>query len=509
MAKNNGARKERSRNIGIKWKMFAILLAFITAVVAVIWTFQVALLNLFYQNTKYSELEVTAGKLSASVFDEELLENTAYECADEYYSYIVIFKVENGVARSMIEAGDRADSMMSFFSKSDLQMLYDKSVQSGGEYVCTAFRSPYGSNGGRDNISFEEYTGSRFSAIKRSAGTAVNASTVAWGENGYFIIQTVELFPVSAVVSTLNRQFLTIGVILIIMALIFAGIMSKLITKPIVIVNNAARSLAHGRYDTEFYGNGYREIYELSDTLNFAASELGKTDKLRKELISNVSHDLRTPLTMIKGYSEVMRDIPGENTPENVQVIIDETERLTGLVNDMLDVSKLQAGTRKPKYEIFSLTGAVRDTLARYEKLTMQDGYDIEFIAEEDVYVEADSVMILQVVYNLVNNAINYTGEEKKVLVRQSVSGGKVRLLVTDTGNGIERDDIPLIWERYYKVDKTHKRATVGTGLGLSIVKEILELHGAQFGVVSAIGKGSTFWFELDVLSEFGENNER
>lgn len=508
MVKNKSTRRERSKKIGIKWKMFAILLIFITIVVVVIWTFQVALLNMFYQNTKFSELELTAEKLVAAAEDEELLERTAYECAEEYYSYIVIFKINDGIARAVLEAGNRADSMMSLFSKSDLQMLYDTAVNNDGEYVATAFRPTYGSEESIDLIKFEEYNGSRLSSLKRSVGTAVNVKTMLSGENSYFVIQTAQLFPVNAVVRTLNRQFLTIGIILIILALALAGIMSRLITKPIVIVNNAAQGLARGRYDTEFHGEGYREIYELSDTLNFAAAELAKTDKLRKELISNVSHDLRTPLTMIKGYSEVMRDIPGENTPENVQVIIDETERLTGLVNDMLDVSKLQAGTRKPKREIFSLTGAVRDTLARYEKLTMQDGYDISFYSDEEIYVEADSVMILQVVYNLVNNAINYTGEDKKVVVRQSVSGDKVRISVTDTGNGIEKDDIPLIWERYYKVDKTHKRAMVGTGLGLSIVKEILELHSAQFGVSSTIGKGSTFWFELGVSGELGEDNE-
>lgn len=506
MRKEKNVRKERARKIGIKWKMFAILLAFTLAVVAVIWTFQVVLLNLFYQNTKFAELELTAAKLTISAHDEGMLESTAYECAESYYSYIVIYKIEGGVARTMFEAGSRANSIMSFFSKYDLQMLYDQAILNGGEYVATAFRAPYASNVQSEPVVFEEFNGSPFLAQRRSVGTAVNANIIVTNGNRYFVIQTAELFPINAVVKTLNRQFITIGIILVFMALVLTGLMSRLITKPIVIVNNAARELAHGKYDTEFRGTGYREIYELSDTLNFAATELEKTDKLQKELISNVSHDLRTPLTMIKGYSEVMRDIPGENTPENVQVIIDETERLAGLVNDMLDVSSLQVGMREPNFEIFSLTSAVKSTLARYEKLTMQDGYDIRFICDGEAYVEADSIMTLQVVYNLVNNAINYTGDDKTVIVEQSIIDNKVRISVTDTGKGIEKDDIPLIWERYYKVDKTHKRATVGTGLGLSIVKEILALHGASFGVTSTIGKGSTFWFELDTISDFGED---
>jgi signal transduction histidine kinase len=203
---------------------------------------------------------------------------------------------------------------------------------------------------------------------------------------------------------------------------------------------------------------------------------------------------------MIKGYSEVMRDIPDENTPENVQVIIDETERLTELVNDMLDLSKIKAGTRKPEIEVFNLTETVSAVLTRYEKLTESKNYKISFEAEENVCVKADRTMLLQVIYNLVNNAVNYTGEDNVVMIKQTISGDRVRISVIDTGEGIGEEDIPYIWDRYYKVDKVHKRARVGTGLGLSIVKGILESHGALYGVDSIVGEGSTFWFELDAI---------
>jgi len=117
--------------------------------------------------------------------------------------------------------------------------------------------------------------------------------------------------------------------------------------------------------------------------------------------------------------------------------------------------------------------------------------------------------MLLQVLYNLINNAINYTGEDHRVTVSQTVADGAVRIGVTDTGEGIDPSQIPLIWDRYYKVDKTHKRAMIGTGLGLSIVKEILELHGATYGVESALGAGSTFWFSFPLAeNEEKENNK-
>ena len=203
-----------------------------------------------------------------------------------------------------------------------------------------------------------------------------------------------------------------------------------------------------------------------------------------------------------------MRDIPGENTPENIQIIIDETSRLSELVNDMLDISRIQAGTRKPEFQLFSITDTVRDTMRRYERLTMQDGYRIDFESNGDAQVFADRGMILQVIYNLINNAINYTGEDKCVSVKQDISDGHVRISVMDTGEGIPEEQLTLIWDRYYKIDKVHKRATVGTGLGLSIVKGILELHNAAYGVQSAIGQGSVFWFELDIVPESKGSSE-
>ena len=334
--------------------------------------------------------------------------------------------------------------------------------------------------------------------------------TVKKADDGaaYVIMQDVELQPLDVTVTTLQRQFGWIMCILVMGAMIMALVLARMICLPMQRMGQSAKRLAKGDYGAHFAGGGYREAEELAEALNYAASELQKTDVLQRELVANISHDLRTPLTMIKGYSEMMRDIPDENTPENVQVIIDETERLTELVNDVLDLSKIKAGTRKPDMEVFDLTETVAAVLTRYEKLTDQK-YVINFNADQNVCIKADRTMILQVMYNLINNALNYTGEDKTVTIVQTVAGGKVRISVTDTGEGIAEEDIPYIWDRYYKVDKVHKRAVVGTGLGLSIVKGILESHKAIYGVESTLGVGSTFYFELDAIYDvnFEKNN--
>lgn len=175
-------------------------------------------------------------------------------------------------------------------------------------------------------------------------------------------------------------------------------------------------------------------------------------------------------------------------------MIVDESNRLADLVNDLLDLSKLESGTQALKPEVFCLTGDIRETLRRYDKLA---DYSFPFTFDREVFVCADRLRISQVVYNLVNNAINYAGADKTVSLRQVAANGVVRVEIRDTGEGIPADKLPYIWDRYYKVDKDHRRAQVGTGLGLSIVKNILDMHGGRYGVTSMVGQGSTFWFEL------------
>lgn len=326
----------------------------------------------------------------------------------------------------------------------------------------------------------------------------VNVVSIDGSERILFV--NAQLTPVDATVNTLRAELVWITVIMIVLSLGIALLISRKVSRSLIGLNASAKEMAGGNFDVHFDGTDYREVAELSDTLNMTARELGKSERLRRELIANVSHDLRTPLTMIIAYAEVMRDLPGENSPENVQVVIDEAERLTNLVNDMLDISKLQAGVLEKNVTVYNLTESIQSVFARYNKLKEQDGYKIDFSYDQMVMVEADEYKIFQVIYNLVNNAINYTGDDKQIWVRQIVrEDGYVRIEVTDSGEGIAPEALPYVWDRYYKVDKTHKRAVMGTGLGLSIVKNILELHDARYGVESEVGKGSTFWFELKV----------
>ena len=203
----------------------------------------------------------------------------------------------------------------------------------------------------------------------------------------YLTIVSARLTPVSATVQMIRQELIFVSIIMIILALVLAMVISRLISKPLSQMNESAKELAKGNYKVEFHDQSSLEISELGSTLNYTARQLKKTEQLQHELIANVSHDLRTPLTMIQAYAEMMRDIPGENTPENVQVVIDEAKRLTDLVNDMLDISKLQAGVMTLNKSIYNLTDSIIDVMERYSKLKSQDGYNITFEYTEIVKV--------------------------------------------------------------------------------------------------------------------------
>ena len=181
-----------------------------------------------------------------------------------------------------------------------------------------------------------------------------------------------------------------------------------------------------------------------------------------------------------------------------MNVIIEEVDRLTYLVNDILDLSKIQSDIEDLNYTEFDINELIINILKRYEILKETENYHFIYKNKRTILVvTADKKKIEQVIYNLLNNAINYTGDDKKVIIKLEKITDAIRIEISDTGKGIKKGDIPYIWDRYYKNKKKHKRNLVGTGLGLSIVKEILEKHNYKYGVTSKEGKGTTFYFEI------------
>ena len=316
--------------------------------------------------------------------------------------------------------------------------------------------------------------------------------------DGYLLLNSA-LVPVGSTVSIIKRQLMLISALLIVAAFIISLFLARRIARPIDRITKSAENLAKGDFNTTFDGRGYLEAKKLADTLTYAEKELSRVDTMQRDLIANVSHDLRTPLTMLKAYAEMIRDLSGDNPVkrnEHLEIIINETDRLSAMVNDILDLSKLESGRQKLEPTSFGIRGKLSEIIDRFKGVSERMGYNIHFTPDEERTVCCDVVKIEQVIYNLINNAINYTGDDKQVYVRQINQTDGVLIEVEDTGDGIEEEKIKLIFDKYYR-SENHKREVVGTGLGLSIVKAVLKLHGYDYGVRSTLGKGSVFWFKI------------
>lgn len=490
MKKLNGKRK----GLSIRFHIFATMLVLTIAMLAVLWVFQSVLSGWVFKFTKEREIE-RASNLIYENFDSPEISSLISQVSIEYNLCI---KVKDAKTLEDVDGKHFLnDCILCKISNSNslFEQWEENARAYGGEYDVVLPRDHF-----RDFAYNEDNFEGDVPERGKSENCFVSTRIIKSGEREYMLILNASIEPMHSTTRAIGVILWAASLIFFVVSIIVSIILSRRLSRPIEKITSSAKELAGGDYRVQFEEKGPCELKELAQTLNTTATALDNADVLQKELIANISHDLRTPLTMISGYSEFMRDFPSEVTPENMQIIIDETARLNSLVNDLLDVSKLQSGTQTIKMERISLTKVVSDTVKRYDKLNSHKEYSIRFESTGDeIFIMADETRLLQVVYNLVNNAINYTGEDKTVTIRQDVLDDVVRISVIDTGEGISEKDLPLIWDRYYKIDKVHKRAILGTGLGLSIVKNVLLLHNSRFGVSSETGKGSTFWFEFKI----------
>ena len=312
--------------------------------------------------------------------------------------------------------------------------------------------------------------------------------------------------PLEADRTTLNiiRKLLVyVSVIVMIIAIGLAFFLSRTLTRPIESLTSSAKEMSQGNYQVKFNGGSFTETKELARALNQASYEMEKTDFYQREIIANVSHDLKTPLTMIRSYAEKIIDISGDNPEKrnaDLHIIISETERLNNLVQDMMAVSNLQSNKVQLNKETFNIVGAAAEVFESFEVLNESEGYDIQFHPCKPVFVVGDKSKIMQVMSNFISNAVKYSGDNKFVDIQLKRSGKKVAFHCIDHGVGIPADEQSHVWDRYYRTSANHERDIEGTGLGLSIVKGILTLHNAMYGVKSEEGKGSDFWFEMDTV---------
>lgn len=479
-----------------------VIFVFITLVL--LWLFQVFFLDKFYSSIKRS----TIGNIANGI--EIVLEESTNESlnSSEIANYITRIAVVNDISilltnkNGVIYTGTEVagNQFFSRFMNIDAYLkVFENSQKNIGtpQYLnISSYELFHLSNSQGKEI--ENVNKPPLENEIRKGQNIIYTNTVLNKNNEpVTIILFMELTPLSTTVETLKSQLVYVTIIMLLVAIFLAFFIANKIAKPIESITKAAKNLGKEKYDYQLEGLIIKEVSDLNETLHFADQELAKTEATRKEFLANISHDLRTPLTMIKGYSEVMRDIPGETTTENIQVIIDETTRLQTLVNDLLELSKLESNKNIIiRNEEFDLTESVKSIVDRFEAMLMAKGYNFEFESPGPANIVGDELKISQVIYNLINNAVTYTGDDKKIIINEIILPDKVRVEIKDTGTGIDATRIDDIWDRYYKIESSHKRPELGSGLGLSIVKSIIELHDGKVGVTTG-KQGSIFWFEL------------
>ena len=322
-----------------------------------------------------------------------------------------------------------------------------------------------------------------------------------------YLIASYSLSVFNGAMRILLTYFIVVGLIVLSLTALLVYSVSQRLTSGLKNLSTTAVRFSKGDFNVNFANAECQELADLSDTLNSVRDEVKKSGDFQRELLANVSHDLKTPLTMIKAYASMIREISGDNPEKrdkHLQVIIEEADRLTGLVNDVLTVSKVSSNIDEINFKVFNLTEFLYGILNKFEYLQETQGYSFMTDIDPNLYTLADAEKIGQVIYNLLSNAINYTGEDKKVFIslKCDLASERIKLTIRDTGKGISKEDLPEIWNRYYRVKENHPRPVKGTGLGLNIVKIILENHSFDFGVESEKDKGSSFWVDFPVIPE-------
>ena len=470
--------RETVKSSPMALRIFRYFIVFTVVIMAVLWLLQILFLQAFYQQMKIIQLYRTADAIESSYGNESF----ANIMDDLTVSSDMYIQINNSSGVLYVTASENpGDRMNAFASRFDSNTLTEKLLASGEDHIV---------------VKKQMYNKSEAEAMIYASILDESAGDIT------FLFIYTPLTAVNSTVTILSNMLVIVTLLAIFFGVILSIIISRRLARPVNNITVSAARLAEGRYDVNFDGTGCSETEELAATLNYAAEELSKADRLQKDLIANVSHDLKTPLTMVRSYAEMIRDLSGDNPvkrEKHLEVIISEADRLNDLVNDLTILSKMQASVDDVEASPVDLMRLAEISMDSFSLHREQDGFELSVQAVgSDFTVEADEKKIRQVLANLIGNAIRYSSEDKYVLVRVTDLGAAgVRCEVIDHGQGISEEDLKSVWDRYYQSSQNHSRNQKGSGLGLSIVKQIFVLHHARYGVESRKGQGSNFWFEL------------
>ncbi len=466
----------------LNFKLWTYFIGLVSIILITLWLLQIVFINSFYENMKMREIKKVGDQLvdqySSESFEDILIEKALSEgisinILDDTGRLVFPLEFFDIIRQPRLETNTFSELLTNLYKSNDNTTLYTRAD---------------------DRIEFPILT---YGAILENEQ----------GSNYFLYINTV-LEPIDSTVNVIQNQLIIISILAFLLAIGLSVIISRKLSKPIVQITDQAKNLMIGNYDVDFEKGYYREIDNLADTLNQTTRELQRTRELRQDLMANMTHDLKTPLTLIKSYGEMIRDISGDDKIKrdyHLGIIIDETDRLTNFVDDMLDLSKVQSGLKSLDMKEFDIYKCVEKVLKRFNYFVEKENFEIRLNKKGDTMVIGDEPKVEQALYNIIINAINYSLEEKIVRINvEEIEDKWVSVSVIDKGEGIPEEELNLIWDRYYRGGKDHTRGKAGSGIGLAIVKTIVNAHGGRCFVESSIGKGSTF-----ILQFIKSNNKK
>jgi len=456
----------------IRTKIWRYLILFSVLILAFLWLFQIVLLPSYYESSKTKELENVVSSISRSYQKSQTQK--------EFFLDVSNIAHKSGICIIVSDTFSNTDYATNSLSKECLS-----------EDALNQYKQKFmNSNQKKDHFL-------TINPLFKNK-TLVNSLKL---DDQFYIFASSSLVPIDSTISILRKQLILVTILVLLLALIISYFISKRLSDPIIKLTKATKTFGrkeeHQAFDIpdEFY-----EITSLAKTLEYANNEVAQTDELRKELMANVSHDLKTPLTMIKAYAEMVRDLTYKDKKkreQNLNVIIEETDRLNHLVNDILTLSVMESKMMTLEMEEFDLDILIKTILERYKIFELEEKYHFQYQGKEGIIIKADKKKLEQVFYNLINNAIQYSGDSKKIEIQVTNQKKNVLIEIKNWGEPIPEEELENIWNKYYRSKKNHQRSVVGTGLGLSIVKQILELHHFEYGVISNEKKGTIFYFRI------------
>lgn len=464
--------------------VFIYFVLFSLGILLAIFLMQAIFLKPMYKNFKKNELKLITDSIEKNLlenelnlFDDNKLDSMAYNNQVQIYIYqnnSIIYTSDTGSGRVPQNINNEINSIIKHLDEAENRFEYEKD---------TNFK--------------------KFNTKVNIFAKKININN-SEKKNDFKIVLISPLEQMESTVEVLIIQTMYISVFTVLIAIIVSIILSRNISRPIEKITVEASLLEKGRYDLDIPETKYFETENLRNALITSSKKLKERDEFQKNIIANVSHDLKTPLTVIKAYAEKINDISGDDKAKrkkDLDVIIKETDSLSLLISDILDLSKLDKGDYILSIEDFKILEVLESIIDRLKPIILKKQINIVITNKEeyeDIVVKGDKLKIGQVIYNLLTNAINYSPIKSVVNINFLLEKDYLKFEVQDFGKGISKKDLKGIFGQGYKSnDKTRKEEVPSSGLGLSIVKSILDKHGYKYGVESEEGKGSTFWFNI------------